>query len=182
MENKGEFREERRGKHKKMSLFNDENLRLQASMWVRENAVKKGEPNMTARSFCQWIKETLLPSTNLPPFSPRTIRVITATRWLHRLVNRPQSHRKGIYIDGHERQDVVNYRKKYLDTMKQFCDTHLPPPPPSDEMAPVPPPNAEFMKKLIFHDEHERGATMGMGYRRRRSHSAQDQGSGDYDL
>ena len=91
---------------------------------------------------------TKRPSSNLPPFPPRSIRVITATRWLHRLGYRPQSHRKGIYIDGHERQDVVDYRKKYLDTMKQFYDTHLPPPPPSDEMAPVPPPLV-----LIFLDE-----------------------------
>lgn len=155
MDNKGHFKEEKRGKHKRVCLFNDEDLRLRASMWVRENAVNKSGPNMTARDFCQWVNETLLPSSSLPPFFPRSITVITATRWLHRLGYRPKSHKKGAYVDGHERQDVVDYRQKYLDMMKQYYDTHLPPPPPSDEMAPVPPPDAEHRKKLvlIFHDE-----------------------------
>lgn len=46
-------------------------------------------------------------------------------------------------------------RNKYLDMMRQLYDTHLPPPPSSDEMAPVPPDDAEYRKKLvlIFHDE-----------------------------
>jgi len=30
------------------SLLNDETLRLQAAMWVRENAYRKSEANMTA--------------------------------------------------------------------------------------------------------------------------------------
>lgn len=101
MENKGRFREEKRGKYKRLSLFNDEELRLQASMWVRENVVNESGPNMTARSFCQWDNETLLPSSNLPAFFPRSITVITATRWLHRLGYRPKSHKKGTYVDGH---------------------------------------------------------------------------------
>ena len=58
MENKGKFKEEQCGKHKRDCLFNDEDLRLQASMWARENAVSKGGPNMTARAFCQWVNET----------------------------------------------------------------------------------------------------------------------------
>ena len=47
--------EEKCGKHKRDCLFNDEDLRLQASMWVRENAVSKGG---TASAFCQWVNET----------------------------------------------------------------------------------------------------------------------------
>ena len=60
-------------KHKRVCLFNDEDLRLQPSMRVRENAVSKGGPNMTARAFCQWVNETLLPSSNFPPFFPRSV-------------------------------------------------------------------------------------------------------------
>ena len=155
MQNKGKFREEQHGKYKRICLFNDENLRLRASMWVRENAVNKGGPNMPARSFCQWVNETLLPSSNLPPFFPRSITVITATRWLHRLGYCPTGHKKGAYVDGHEREDVVEYRGKYLDMLKELYDTHLPLPVPSDKMVPIPPLDAEFRKKLvlIFHDE-----------------------------
>lgn len=130
MVNKGKFKEEKRGKHKRVCLFNDEDLLLQASMWVIENVVSKGGPNMTARAFCQWVNDTILPSRNFPPFFPRSISVITATRWLHHLGYRLKSHKKGTYVDGHEREDVVEYRSKYLNMMKRYYDTHLPPPPP----------------------------------------------------
>jgi len=154
-ENHGTFRDESRGKYKRICLFNEETLRLQAAMWIRENAVRKGAPNLVAREFCQWVNNELLPSSDLPPNLPRTITVRTATRWLHRLGFRPTSHKKGAYVDGHERDDVVAHRKKYLHEMKTLRDTHLPPPPPSDERAATPPPNAEFLKRLvlIYHDE-----------------------------
>ena len=138
-ENRGKFKDEARGKYKRFCLFNDESLRLQASMWVREHAVKKGAPNMVARSFCQWVNNELLPSSDLPPNLPRSIAVITTTRWLCRLGFRPTSHKKGTYVDGHEREDVVAYRKEFLDEMKSLRDSHLPPPPPSDERALTPP-------------------------------------------
>ena len=63
-ENRGKFRDERRGKYKRMCIFNNEELRLQASMWVREHAVDKSGPNMTAHSFCQWVNDVLLPSSD----------------------------------------------------------------------------------------------------------------------
>ena len=69
--NNGSFREEIRGKYTRLSLFNDENLRMEASMWVREHAVQKGEGNMTARSFCRWVNGELLPSSNLPAYVQR---------------------------------------------------------------------------------------------------------------
>ena len=65
------------------------------------------------------------------------------------------SHKKGAYVDGHERDDVVTYRRKFLDEMKSLWETHLPPPPPSDERAATPPPNAATLKRLvlIYNDE-----------------------------
>lgn len=154
-ENKGQFSETNSGKYKRTSLLNDENLRLEAAMHVRENAHKKGSPNMTAASFCAWVNNDLLPSTTLPPNYPRLISVRTATRWLHRLSYRPTSHKKEAYVDGHERQDVVAYRVKYLKELDNLRSSHLPPPPCSDERAATPPPDAETRKKLvlIYHDE-----------------------------
>ena len=109
---------------------------------------------MTAGSFCAWVNKELLPSRNLPPNFPRSIGLRTATRWLHRLGYRPQSHKKGAYVDGHERDDVIAHRREYLDMVKKLHDSHLPPPP-SGERAPTPPPDAESKKKLvlIYHDE-----------------------------
>ena len=154
-ENGGRFKDEARGKYQRACLFNEESLRLQAAMWVRENAVRKGAPNLVAREFCQWVNNELLPSSDLPPNLPRSIGVRTATRWLRRLGFRPTSHKKGAYVDGHERDDVVAHRKEFLEDMKTLRETHLPPPPPSDERAATPPPNAEFLKQLIviYHDE-----------------------------
>lgn len=153
--NKGHFSESSRGKYNRVSLLNDETLRLEASMWVRENAYKKGAANMTAASFCAWVNDELLPSTTLPPSYPRFIGLRTATRWLHRLGFRPMSHKKGAYVDGHERPDVVAYRDVYLKKLDDIRSVHLPPPPCSNERAATPPVDAETKKRLItiYHDE-----------------------------
>lgn len=153
--NGGKFSETKQGKYKRHWLLNDENLRLEASMWVRENSYKKGDPNMTAQAFCQWVNDHLLPSQDLPPELPRSISLRTATHWLRRLGFRPQSHKKGAYVDGHERADVVASRSQYLKELGELQALHLPPPPCSDERAATPPPDAETRKTLvsIFHDE-----------------------------
>ena len=41
-EGNGQFKETRQGKYKRNCLLKDENLRLEASMWVREHACKNG--------------------------------------------------------------------------------------------------------------------------------------------
>ena len=153
--NKGKFKETRQGKYRRNCLLKDENLRLEAAIWVREHACKKGEANMTAKAFCQWVNEELLPLHNLPPNLPQSISVRTATRWLHQLGYHPLSHKKGAYVDGHEREDVVKCRDEFLKEMEDLRDTRLPPPTCSDERAATPPPDAESRKTLvlIYHDE-----------------------------
>ena len=47
-ENHGTFRHESRRKYKRFCLFNEKTLRLQAVMWIRENAVRKGAPKRVA--------------------------------------------------------------------------------------------------------------------------------------
>ena len=69
-EGKGKLEETRQGNYKRGCLLNDESLRLDAAMWARENAYKKGEPNMTAGKFCQYVSEELLPSHVLPANLP----------------------------------------------------------------------------------------------------------------
>ena len=70
-------------------LFNEETLCLQAAMWVRENALRKGACNRVARKFCQWVNSELLPSSNLSPNLPHNITVHIATQWLRQLGFRP---------------------------------------------------------------------------------------------
>ena len=124
-------------------------------MWVRENAYKKGEANMTAGKFCQWANDVLLPSHVLSSNMPRTISVRIANRWLHQLGFTPQSHKSSSYVDGHEGEDVVKSREEFLKQITDLKKSHKPPPPCSDGMAPVPGPDAESQKQLvlIYHDE-----------------------------
>ncbi len=154
-DNGGKFKESRQGKHQRHCLLNDENLRLDAAMYVREHAYQKGAANLMAKSFCQWVNNELLPSHTLSPQLPSSIYVRTATRWLHQLGFRPQYHKKGAYVDGHEREDVVKHREEFLKKMKDLRATHKPPPPCTDERAATPPPDAEFRKTMvcIYHDE-----------------------------
>lgn len=141
-----------RGKYARNRVINDEEYHDLALKWIHENAYVKGKPNMTAADFCTWVNDTLLPKVSEHhPSVPSKISVRTGVRWLHSLGFEKVSSKKGIYIDGHERQDVVDYRKLYLRKHEILASTHAPPPPCSDE----PPAEPSTQKKLvlIFHDE-----------------------------
>jgi len=65
------------------------------------------------------------------------------------------SHKKGVFIDGHERDDVKEYRKLFLRKLEILESTHLPPPLPADGKSTDQIGNPEATKRLvlIFHDE-----------------------------
>ena len=153
--NRGQFSESKQGKHARSFILDDEDLRHQAAEWVRANSTVKGKPNMTGSKFCLWVNSHLLSDAELPPGCPQQIQTRTAIKWLHNLGFRPQSHKKSIYIDGHERSDVVEYRKLYLRKLQILSSTHLPPPPCDDGLISVQTgdPNASKHLMLIFHDE-----------------------------
>lgn len=44
----------------------------------------------------------------------------TARRWLSNLGWRYGRHQNGMYVDGHERDDVVEYRKKFVERFKEY--------------------------------------------------------------
>ena len=50
----------------------------------------------------------------------RTISERTARRWLHRLSWQYRRKPNGMYIDGHERKDVVEYRNKFVERWKEY--------------------------------------------------------------
>ena len=153
--NKGHLSESRRGKYERHCVYHDEDLNQKAREWVREHAFKKGEPNMTAGAFCEYANNHLLPSSHLPPFFPRSISMRTAVRWLHHLGFKPRDHKKGVYIDGHEREDVVKHRQRYLKQMEDLRKAHQPLPQCSDEEPRVRNEDDEDKKKLVvlYHDE-----------------------------
>ena len=135
-------------------MHNNEELNHKAAKWVREHAFIQGEPNMTAKSLCCWVNDTLLPSSHLQPHFPRFISLRTGIRWLHHLGFKPVSHKKGVYIDGHEREDVVRHRKSFLKILGELRASHRPPPLCSDDPPRIR--NKEEDEKelvVIYHDE-----------------------------
>ena len=153
--NKGSLTPLKQGKYERHCVYHDERLNHKAAEWVRAHAFMKGEPNMTAQSFCDWINSDLLVASHLPTFFPREISLRTSIRWLHHLGFKPVSHKKGVYIDGHEREDVIKHREALLKTLEDLRVSHRPLPRCSDDPPRVRLEADEEKKELviIFHDE-----------------------------
>ena len=124
-------------------LWHDEKLNKRACSYVCENSNVKGKPNMTSISFCRWVNDELLPNVALEPRFPRRISLETARKWLHKLDFHVLDQKKGVYIDGHERDDV-GYRQKFLRKIVEQCL-------PSDLECP----ESHQLERtvIIFHDE-----------------------------
>jgi hypothetical protein len=78
---------------------------------------RKEAMQFQGKSFSGWINDHLhqigLPSVEI---SQRT-----ATRWFHQFnYHIGDASKKGMYLDGHERPEVVEYRKKFLDEMEVY--------------------------------------------------------------
>jgi hypothetical protein len=87
-----------------------------------------------------------------------TISERTARRWLGRMGFRYGKQKNGMYIDGHERDDVVQYRNAFVQRFKQYerrfhlwddNGEELPPP----RGFPVPEAAGRFRLILVTHDE-----------------------------
>ena len=165
--NRGAFSEYQRGSYARYVVVKDEEYRDKALEWCRANSFVKGRPNMTASRFRVWVNETLLPIVvQYHPQVRQQISVSTAARWLHTLGFHPSQSHKGVYIDGHERVDVVQYRKLYLRKLEILEATHAPPPPCSDEPVRVRREEDDEKKKLIliYHDESTFHSNDGQGW------------------
>lgn len=77
----------------------------------------KGKANLTAGSFCSWIDEELLPNETLEPGFPMKVSVETARIWMHEMGFMVLVTKKGTFVDGHERDDVVQYQNLFLERM-----------------------------------------------------------------
>ena len=160
LNNDGILPESKQGKYQRNGvLWNNEELNEKARQYIRVNSSVKGQPNMTCASFCKWVNKTLLPNSTLEPGYPRSVSVETVRRWLHELGFEIITPRKGIFIDGHERQDVVDYRKEFLRRMVKIGFIHFTSAPTETAQLSIPtdidPPTAERRSKTVvfFHDE-----------------------------
>jgi hypothetical protein len=100
----------KQGKHQKSeSLIDDPDIRGALISILRSKRAELIE----ARSFSRWIKEELHLNESLGLLQQIVVSESTARRWLHILGFRLTERKNGVYIDGHEREDVVAYRKEW---------------------------------------------------------------------
>lgn len=152
VQNDGDFPDTAAPSKNHVAFQDDEELCKKAREWVRKHAHVKGQPNMRSLDFCQWVNDELLPSVHLAPGFPRQISQSTAQRWLRELGFEYQDLGAGTYVDGHEREDVIAYRKEYLAEVTELEAAYPPPPEPDDEPCPPPPPGQKRLV-IIDHDE-----------------------------
>ena len=102
----------RRGKHQKLSrIIDDEDTAEKCHTWIRANG-----GHTTLHQFKEFVQELLFPGMSIN----KTISVSTVRRWLNIIGYHYQQQKQGIYYDGHEREDVVEYRHIFLSEIAKF--------------------------------------------------------------
>ena len=94
----------------------DEEYRDMTLEWVRANAYSKGTPHKTALRFRCLVNENLL--FVAIPHHPQVSQQISTRTASHAHGFHPSPTHKGVYLDGHEQADVVQYCKLYLRNLK----------------------------------------------------------------
>jgi hypothetical protein len=76
---------------------------------------------VTPLKFRTALHEVIFPSLDVALVEGKTVCERTTCRWLYRLGFSPHETKKGVYVDGHERADVVEYRQtKFLPLMLEY--------------------------------------------------------------
>ena len=94
-----------------MSIIQDETVCASLRQLIRGLKIN----DRTPENFHKALNEGLL--REVSQLSPNEVSLDTARRWMHFLGFSAERHKKGYYVDGHERQDVVQHRQRYLDQM-----------------------------------------------------------------
>ncbi|CAG8762868.1 2910_t:CDS:2, partial [Rhizophagus irregularis] len=80
-----------------------------ANFWLQHNRLPVSRGTTTLLKFKEFVEQKLLANSGITKKKPITMK--TAARWLNVL---------SIYYDGHERPDVVEYRKSFLDEIYSY--------------------------------------------------------------
>ncbi|KAJ7165213.1 hypothetical protein C8R46DRAFT_836022, partial [Mycena filopes] len=91
------------------SILNDEDFSDSIKLHLQHLSAKDG--HFTAQSLVDFVASPeIQQKLEDADIRKRSISVWTARRWLKRLDWRYGRRRNGMYIDGHEREDIVEYR------------------------------------------------------------------------
>lgn len=152
--------ESKQGQYQRSGVvWGNEELNRKATAFIRNNSNVKGRPNLTVGMFCEWVNNSLLLDEALEPGYPRKIGIETARKWMHKLRFHVVQKKKGTFVDGHERADVVQYRNKFLRKMVGLGFLNLDNAPTDEAKNALPSdlesPSSEVIDKtvIIFHDE-----------------------------
>lgn len=119
--------EGRQGCHRKIkSWLNDEGVALAVRNWISNTGeqvtayglAKAIGEYLNLRESISALQETFTPNGNR---RTKRIRARTARRWLRKLGFKYDTVKKGVFVDGHERADVVDYRQKvFLPKWREY--------------------------------------------------------------
>ena len=99
--------------HTRLSVLNDENIAHQIKEALGEKA-KKGFLSATDVMEVVSSPEIQAQLSQAGIYRP-SIAKSTACQWLRKLGWQHGRHQNGMYADGHERKDVVEYRKGFVE-------------------------------------------------------------------
>jgi hypothetical protein len=102
------------GGYRGSSIFNDKHMQSAVLDWLSK--LPTGEVSPTR--FCKALTEEILPYLSI---RKDTVSEWTARCWLVKLGWRRTRLKKGVYMDGHERSDVVKYQNEtFLPLMAEY--------------------------------------------------------------
>ena len=108
----GQLPQSNQGKHRKsQSLLSDEEILLRIREWLIE--APKGSRN--PEKLAHWVNNSLL--LEVEGIGNTHISVRTVRNWMNTLGYKYGVWKKGVFIDGHEQEDVVEYRHDFLKRM-----------------------------------------------------------------
>ena len=106
-------------------LWSNEDFNSKATQYIWENSAVNGRTNMTTLDLCKWINKPILPNSTLEPGYPRRVSEETARKWLLELGIEVLTAKKGIFSDGHERDDVIASRNEFIHKMIKIGFLHF---------------------------------------------------------
>ncbi|UZO06126.1 uncharacterized protein OCT59_026457 [Rhizophagus irregularis] len=105
-----------KGKHTKLeSLLNDEDFKEECQAWLRQQKPESRTPG----NLKVYIEGMVFPKLT-GHIKKDTISEKTCRNYMYLWRYKYDERKKGVYYDGHERPDVVKYRKEWLKRMFEY--------------------------------------------------------------
>ncbi|CAN0452391.1 unnamed protein product [Pylaiella littoralis] len=101
------------------SYIDDEDIRGRLREYIDRRLYrrKKDEPRLRIADVQKWINEDLLKEELA---GTRGISRRTVHKWMQKLGFRWSRHHKCVYVDGHNRPDVVTDRRSFVELLKRL--------------------------------------------------------------